>query len=554
MPDPAPVTSATRVASGLGFGHPRELGLLERPVLDAELLGLVDRHVGADRLGAAHHVDRVDVELPRHARGLLVLAEREHPHARAPARSPGPRRGSPGCPGSRCGRSSPGSPPGTAACSSLSRPTTSSTGASRRQVHDQRLDLGAQEVVRAGRAQLGQRGQRARGTRSPARRRSRCSGRPAACPSRPARGSPAPARPHGPGAPRREAGVCTTSPNGCGPAASFAAMNASAVRTISSDRSSASSDVSPQAVMPCPPRMQPMACGFASLIAAMSSPSWNPGRRHGTHTTESPKHLRGQRLAVGGRRERDARVRVQVVHVRRVDQRVHRRVDRRRRTALAVQAVVERRDHLVLALDARVHVDQRAQPVQAQHREVLLRQRAQVTARALDPEQLDVRARDRVRRACPSRRCSRPRSWWSAGPPRACWTVRPALLRRSCSPSRLVAADALGDDLLRVPRRLVRPDRVGVEALRLPQVREQRPDVRVVGVHDQAVGAEHVTGRLRRQQRVGVDQQRLRRGLLHVHDRADLPGDLRLDVVALVEHEVDAASRVPGRPTARSRA
>ena len=59
---------------------------------------------------------------------------------------------------------------------------------------------------------------------------------------------------------------------------------------ISSEFASASSDVSPHAVMPCPPRMTPMACGFSALIAAMSRPSWNPGRRHGTQTTRSPKH------------------------------------------------------------------------------------------------------------------------------------------------------------------------------------------------------------------------------------------------------------------------
>ena len=113
--------------------------------------------------------------------------------------------------------------------------------------------------------------------------------------------------------------------------------------------------------------MQPIACGFVSAIAAMSRPSWKPGRRHGTQTTRSPKHSRGQRLAVGGGGERDAGVGVQVVDVRGVDQAVHRGVDRRRGAALAVQAVVERGDHLVLALDARVDVDQRAQPVQPQH-------------------------------------------------------------------------------------------------------------------------------------------------------------------------------------------
>ena len=51
---------------------------------------------------------------------------------------------------------------------------------------------------------------------------------------------------------------------------------------------SASSEVSPHAVIPCPPRMQPTASGFASLIAAMSNPSWKPGRRQGTHATTVP--------------------------------------------------------------------------------------------------------------------------------------------------------------------------------------------------------------------------------------------------------------------------
>lgn len=42
--------------------------------------------------------------------------------------------------------------------------------------------------------------------------------------------------------------------------------------------------------MPCPPSRHPIACGLARSAAAMSRPSWNPGRRHGTHTTRSPKH------------------------------------------------------------------------------------------------------------------------------------------------------------------------------------------------------------------------------------------------------------------------
>ena len=165
---------------------------------------------------------------------------------------------------------------------------------------------------------------------------------------------------------------------------------------IQSEFASASSDVSPHAVMPWPPRMQPIASGFAALIAAMSSPSWKPGRRHGTHTTLSPKVFCGELLAVLRRRERDAGVGVQVVDVRGVDEAVHRGVDRRRRAALAVQAVVERGDHLVLAVDARVDVDERAHPVEAQHGEARLGERAEVAARALHPQQLDGLARDRV--------------------------------------------------------------------------------------------------------------------------------------------------------------
>ena len=34
------------------------------------------------------------------------------------------------------------------------------------------------------------------------------------------------------------------------------------------------------------------AAGLAATMAAMSRPSWKPGRRHGTHATRSPKHCR----------------------------------------------------------------------------------------------------------------------------------------------------------------------------------------------------------------------------------------------------------------------
>ncbi len=114
-----------------------------------------------------------------------------------------------------------------------------------------------------------------------------------------------------------------------------------------------------------------------------------------------PRHLLaedllGERLAVGGRGDGDAGVRVQVVHVRGVDQAVHGGVDRRRGAALAEQAVVERGHHFVFTLDAGVHVLQRLQPVQPQHRKAFGLQRAQVPAGALDPQELDVLAGHRV--------------------------------------------------------------------------------------------------------------------------------------------------------------
>jgi hypothetical protein len=84
-----------------------------------------------------------------------------------------------------------------------------------------------------------------------------------------------------------------------------------------------------------------------------------PAPRHPDHAVAEA--LAGQRLAVGGGGQRDAGVGVQVVDVRSGDQAVHGGVDGRRRAAAAVQAEVEGGDHLVLALDARVDVDQRAE-------------------------------------------------------------------------------------------------------------------------------------------------------------------------------------------------
>ncbi len=116
--------------------------------------------------------------------------------------------------------------------------------------------------------------------------------------------------------------------------------------------------------------------------------------RHPHHPVT--ERLAGQLFPVDGGGQGDPGIRVQVIHVRGVDQAVHRGVDARGGAALAVQAVVERRDHLVLPVHPGVHVDQGAQPVQPQHRQVLRGQGAEVTAGTLDPQQLHRLPGDRV--------------------------------------------------------------------------------------------------------------------------------------------------------------
>ena len=70
----------------------------------------------------------------------------------------------------------------------------------------------------------------------------------------------------------------------------------------------------------------------------------------------------------------------------------------------------------------------------------------------------------------------------------------------------------------------------------LPQ---QRAHVGLEGVQQHPVRAQHVTRRLRFAQRVVVDRQRLGVRHLTVHDALDHRFDLRLDVVALVDHVGD---------------
>ena len=119
-----------------------------------------------------------------------------------------------------------------------------------------------------------------------------------------------------------------------------------------------------------------------------------PPPRHPRHAVTEA--LGGQRLPVLRGRERDPGVRVQVVHVRGVDQAVHRGVDGRRRPAFAERAVVERGDHLVFALDTGVDTRQVAQRRQPQHGQARRGERAEVAAGAFHPQQPGRAAGDRV--------------------------------------------------------------------------------------------------------------------------------------------------------------
>ncbi len=145
---------------------------------------------------------------------------------------------------------------------------------------------------------------------------------------------------------------------------------------ISSERASHSSDVSPQAVIPWPPRIAPIASGSIAPDRGDVEAELEARAPPGDPGDAVAEAASGQRLAVGRGREGDPRVGMEVVDVGGVDEAVHRRVDRRRGAAATVEAVVEGRDHLVLALDARVDVDERAQPVEAQDGEAGLGERA----------------------------------------------------------------------------------------------------------------------------------------------------------------------------------
>ncbi len=371
-----------------------QLGLLQAPVLDAELLGLADRRVRRDRLGAAHHVDRVEVELRRHSGRLLVGTVGEHPDAghEHDRRVGATHRRAVGL--------------GVAlvvgavvlAVRSVQLAHAADHAVERGvtgQVDHERADLGAQEVVRTRRAEAGEAGEagageelehggmvgevpdhHAVGRRQPPQR-----GRQ--------RGGASAARGVGqrfePGHERAERLVAPAAlDERLGRADDLQRARFALVAGVAPRRDAVTAEDAPD-------RRRVIALHRGDVDAELEAGA--PPRHPDDAIAEA---LLGERLAVDGRRQRDARVGVEVVDVIGVDEAVHRRVDRRRGPAAAVQAVVERLHHLVLPLDARVDVDERAQAVEAQHGEPGGRECAEVAARALHPQHLDRPIRHRV--------------------------------------------------------------------------------------------------------------------------------------------------------------
>ena len=138
-------------------GHALELRLLQKPVLDIESFLLRQRDVFVDRLRAAHHFHRAVVKLRRNADLTFVLSPSDHAQAgdqdHRRIRIPHRRR----IRMLAASRNTPRSPCDTA----RDLPPASSSSAARSSfsaipLDIERLDLRAQKMIRAARAELGE--------------------------------------------------------------------------------------------------------------------------------------------------------------------------------------------------------------------------------------------------------------------------------------------------------------------------------------------------------------------------------------------------------------
>ena len=65
-----------------GFGHALQFGFFKPPVFDIKRFLLIKPHIGADCIGTAHHIDRIDVKFTGDPCGGLILGKGQHANAR----------------------------------------------------------------------------------------------------------------------------------------------------------------------------------------------------------------------------------------------------------------------------------------------------------------------------------------------------------------------------------------------------------------------------------------------------------------------------------------
>ena len=381
---------------GLRLRHPLQLGLFQSPVLDPELLALGDRVVRRDRLGPAHHVDRVDVELARDPRGLLIRTEAEHAdagHQHDERVGAADRRAV--CRGVELVIG------GVVGAVLLVQLLQAGDGCLdrgvRRQIQQHRLDLRSQEVVGAAGPQCRQ----FRGVRGCQKVEHDIRIGEVADHRLVVRGEPADGRGE-----RSRLGATLLGGQRCVLRDEPAERRLLAMRgEVGLGRLDDPETVRLRLLRRVSPRGDAVTAEDAAdrlrvgLLDGRDLQSELEARATPRYPDDlATEGLLRELLAVLRGGEGDTRIRMQVVDVLRVDESVHGGIDRWGGPTLAEQAEVEGPNHLVLTLDAWVYTDKGAHPVKAQHRQTCLGQGAEVPTGSFDPEQLDRLTRDRVGR------------------------------------------------------------------------------------------------------------------------------------------------------------
>ena len=147
---------------------------------------------------------------------------------------------------------------------------------------------------------------------------------------------------------------------------------------------------------PWPPSTTPFSSGFDSRHRAELEAEVEARALPGQEAELAAEDFSRQRLRVFARRDRDHRVGVDMVDMRMRNKAVQRRVDRGRARVEIERAVVEQRHHLVLMREAAIDGAEAEQLVEIEGREAVELHRADVAARALDPEHPDRLARQRI--------------------------------------------------------------------------------------------------------------------------------------------------------------